>query len=60
MIESVELELTRALDQAGIALPPGLSLGLKGRLLDRIRAKLLGRPRILNPPIETTAATEEP
>jgi hypothetical protein len=42
MVEEVDLELSRALAAAGLDMS-AITLGLKGRLLERIRLKLLGR-----------------
>jgi AcrR family transcriptional regulator len=43
MVEEVDHELSRALEAAGVD-TAGVTLGLKGRLLERVREKLLGRP----------------
>ena len=58
MVEEVDLELGRELEAHGIPLA-NFPLGLKGRLLERIRLKLVGPPRAATP-TETTVETEAP
>jgi hypothetical protein len=57
MVEAVDLELGRELEALGIPLHR-VSLGLKGRLLERIRLKLLGREPATPVPVSIETAAE--